>query len=168
MARNIEIKARMHDFSGTKALAESLSDGPAVLLKQQDTFYRVPKGRLKLRVVQPRCAELIYYQRSDRAEPRLSEYLTSKVEDPISMNQLLSAVLGISGQVRKERWLCLVGQTRIHLDRVEGLGDFLELEYVLREGEQEAEGLKVVRDLASTLGIRNEDVVAGAYADLLR
>lgn len=168
MARNIEIKARMRDFSGTKAVAESLSDGSAVLLKQRDTFYRVPKGRMKLRVVQPGGAELIFYQRPDRAEPRLSEYSTSGVEDPISMNSLLSAALGICGQVRKERWLCRVGQTRIHLDRVEGLGDFLELEYALREGEQEAKGHEVVRDLASKLGIQEEDVVAGAYADLLQ
>lgn len=168
MARNIEIKARMRDFSGTRSLAESLSDEPAVLLKQQDTFYHVPKGRLKLRAVQPGGAQLIYYQRSDRAEPRLSEYVTSKVEDPLAMNALLSAALGITGQVRKERWLCLVGQTRIHLDRVEGLGDFLELEYVLQDGEQEAEGLKVVRELADRLGIQDEDVIAGAYADLLQ
>jgi len=168
MARNIEIKARMRDFAGTKALAESLSDEPAVLLKQQDTFYRVPKGRLKLRAVEPGGSKLIYYQRSDRAEPRLSEYVTSIVNDPLAMNSLLSSALGITGQVRKERWLCLVGQTRIHLDRVEGLGDFLELEYVLQEGEEEANGLKVVRDLAARLGIKDGDVVAGAYADLLQ
>lgn len=168
MARNIEIKARVRDFPAARLLAESVSDSPGILLKQQDTFYNLSSGKLKLREVHPGGAELIFYQRSESVEPRLSEYLRTKVQDPDSMNKLLSLSLGACGQVRKERWLYLVGQTRIHVDRVESLGDFLELEYVLREGEPEAAGRRMVTDLISRFRIQQEDLITRSYVDLRR
>lgn len=168
MACNIEIKSRIRDFTSAKSLAEALSDVPGVLLRQHDTFYRVPGGRLKLRVVRPGGSELISYRRSDSTAPRLSEYWRSTVEDPASMNRLLTAALGTCGEVRKKRWLYLVGQTRIHLDRVEGLGDFLEMEYVLQEGEQDAAGRQEIEHLVDKLQIQQDDMVAVAYIDLLR
>jgi predicted adenylyl cyclase CyaB len=167
MARNVEIKARVRDFAAAQALAESLSNAPEVLLEQQDTFYRVAKGRLKLRDSRPGGAELIYYERGDRAEARLSEYSRAGIADAALLNRLLSAALGVCGLVRKQRRLFQVGQTRIHLDRVEGLGEFLELKYVLREGEEESAGQIVVAELSRRLGILQEDMIACSYADLL-
>ena len=166
MARNIEVKARIKDFPGLKSAIESLSDGPGVLLRQTDTFYSVARGRLKLRESRPGCAELIYYRRPDGAEARVSEYMTAAIDDPKSVGIVLSTALGTRGEVRKDRFLYLCGQTRIHLDRVERLGDFLELEYVLREGERGAAGRKVVANILSRLGIEKEDLIAGSYIDL--
>jgi predicted adenylyl cyclase CyaB len=73
----------------------------------------------------------------------------------------------VKGVVRKIRLLYWVGQTRIHLDEVEDLGAFAELEVVLRPGQSEAEGLKIAENLAVELGIREEDLVEGAYIDLM-
>ena len=168
MARNIEVKARIDDFPGLKSAVESLSDVPGILLRQQDTFFFVPGGRLKLRESRPGDAELIYYQRADGAEAKLSEYSRATVDDPTSLGIVLSTALGARGRVRKERLLYQSGQTRIHLDRVEQLGDFLELEYVLREGEQEAVGRKTVASLLCRFGIREEDLIAGSYIDLMK
>jgi predicted adenylyl cyclase CyaB len=69
--------------------------------------------------------------------------------------------------VRKKRWLYRVGQTRIHLDEVEGLGTFLELEVMLRPDESEGDGRATAATLMARLGIRESDLVPGAYMDLL-
>ena len=71
------------------------------------------------------------------------------------------------GVVRKTRYLYLAGQTRIHLDDVEGLGQFMELEVVLRPDQTDAEGQAIAEDLMARLGIRKEDLLEGAYMDLL-
>jgi len=71
------------------------------------------------------------------------------------------------GVVKKSRSLPLVGQTRAHLDDVDGLGHFMELEVVLEEGQSEREGEAIARDLMEKLGIDNEDLIASAYVDLL-
>jgi len=80
---------------------------------------------------------------------------------------VLGQALGAAGRVRKERTLYLIGRTRVHLDRVEGLGDFLELEVVLADGEAEASGLAEARRLMAALGVDEAALVAGAYVDLL-
>ena len=75
--------------------------------------------------------------------------------------------LGVRGVVRKKRYLYLAGQTRIHLDDVEGLGQFMELEVVLRDGQSDADGQSIAEDLMAKLGVRTEDLLEGAYMDLL-
>ncbi|XP_063253247.1 uncharacterized protein LOC134550462 isoform X1 [Prinia subflava] len=69
--------------------------------------------------------------------------------------------------VRKERLLLLLGQTRLHLDRVQGLGDFLELEVVLRPEQSVQDGQRVAQELLRALGVPEQDLVCGAYLDLL-
>ncbi len=80
---------------------------------------------------------------------------------------MLELAYGIRGVVRKTRYLYLAGQTRIHLDDVEGLGRFMELEVVLEEGQSDAEGQKIAEDLMSALGVERDDLIDGAYMDLL-
>jgi len=69
--------------------------------------------------------------------------------------------------VRKRRNVYFFGQTRIHLDQVDGLGAFIEIEVVLDPGQDIQYGTAVAEDLMSKLGIEKEDLVAGAYVDLL-
>jgi adenylate cyclase class IV len=71
------------------------------------------------------------------------------------------------GRVRKTRLLLLAGSTRIHLDRVEGLGDFLELEVVLRDDQTESDGRSFAQALLARLGVAPSQLIAGAYLDLL-
>jgi len=167
MPRNIEIKARIDKFEALLVKAQTLADGPPQTIAQDDTFFACAKGRLKLRDFGDGQAELIHYQRADAAGPKVSDYVRVPSADPAALREALSRAWGVIGRVRKTRLLLLAGQTRIHLDRVEGLGDFVELEVVLREGQAEADGVVIAEALLARLGVAPAQRVAGAYLDLL-
>jgi predicted adenylyl cyclase CyaB len=167
MPTNIEIKARLADFDRTAELAQQLSGAPPQTIPQEDVFFLAPRGRLKLRIFSPQSGELIHYTRPDAEGPKASHYTISPTADPNSLKEVLASACGIRGIVKKVRWLHLAGQTRIHLDRVEGLGDFLELEVVMQEGQPLAEGERIAADLMAKLGIAAADLIEGAYMDLL-
>ncbi len=167
MPSNIEIKARVRDFPGLKRRAESLSDSPLEVIPQEDTFFVTSKGRLKLRVLAPDRAQLVYYERSDQDGPKRSDYFIFNTNDPENLKTALKLALGIRGVVKKTRYLYMIGQTRLHLDDVEGLGHFMELEVVLRDGQSDQEGQAVAGDLMKKLGIQSTDLIEGAYMDLL-
>ncbi|HEU4536727.1 MAG TPA: class IV adenylate cyclase [Polyangiaceae bacterium] len=168
MARNVEIKARARDVARQHALARGLAGGgdPATI-EQLDVFFRCPRGRLKLRRLGPGRAELIFYERPDAAGPALSRYVIAPTGAPDELEAALAAAYGVAGRVKKTRRLYLSGQTRIHLDEVEGLGHFLELEVVLRDDQPVAEGEAVADALAAALAIDPADRVEVAYLDLL-
>jgi predicted adenylyl cyclase CyaB len=111
---------------------------------------------------------LIYYDRPDQQGPKRSNYHVFETNDPDSLKTTLSMALGIRGVVRKERLLYLVGQTRVHLDCVSGLGNFVELEVVLRPDQSDDEGQRIAGDLMVKLDICEEDLIEGAYIDLLQ
>jgi predicted adenylyl cyclase CyaB len=167
MPTNIEIKARVRDLDRLRSRAEALSDTPVQVIPQEDTFFHVPKGRLKLRQLRPDLAQLVYYDRPDHEGPKRSNYHIFETHKPESLKSALSLALGVRGVVRKTRYLYLAGQTRIHIDDVEGLGQFMELEVVLRYGQSEAEGQSIAEDLMDRLGVRKDDLLEGAYMDLL-
>ncbi len=167
MSRNIEIKARLEDIDAVCERAAALADYGPELIEQDDTFFACDSGRLKLRVFSPGKGELIFYRRPDFKGPKESFYLISPTTAPDSLRQSLSLAYGQVGRVRKNRTLFLVGRTRIHLDRVEDLGEFLELEVVLKEGEDARTGEAIAQDLMEKLGILPQQLIEGAYIDLL-
>jgi predicted adenylyl cyclase CyaB len=167
VARNIEIKARVVDPAGLQRRIAALPATGRQELRQVDTFFRVPSGRLKLREFDDGSAELIRYERPDCGEAKLSVYDRVAVPEPTPLRALLTRALGIRGTVRKQRIVVLVGNTRIHLDTVEGLGDFLELEVVLSEDDDIAAGEVIATNLLQQLRIKSEEFVSGAYIDLL-
>jgi len=167
MARNVEIKARVRDPAALARRVRALCGKAVRRLSQADTFFRVPRGRLKLRVVAKGAAELIAYERPDRPGPKGCEYDVARVAGPAAMRRALSRALGVAGTVRKVRRLHMLGATRVHLDRVEGLGDFLELEVVLAKGQSLAYGRRTARAIMEHLGIGKRDLVDRAYIDLL-
>jgi len=168
MARNIEIKARAHQFDQLLARAAALATEPPLIYRQQDFFYDVPNGRLKLRQFDDNTpAELIFYQRDDRDGPKVSYYSRSPVTNPEAMHTLLAQALDTRGIVNKERHVYIVGRTRINLDRVDGLGDFIELEVLLAEDDDEAGGEKEAEEWFARLGVASSDLVPVAYVDLL-
>jgi predicted adenylyl cyclase CyaB len=167
VARNIEIKARSTDFEKQTRIAANMADGPAMLIEQTDTFFRVPRGRLKLREFGNDTAELIQYTRADFPGPKESTYVRSLTHEPESLKEVLTTALGIRAVVKKRRTVFRVGQTRIHLDDVMGLGRFIELEVVLLPEQTAEEGAIVAEYLMSELGIQQADLIAGAYVDLL-
>jgi predicted adenylyl cyclase CyaB len=171
MARNTEIKARVASLDALEARVRPLAtNGPADLI-QDDTFFVATGGRLKLRVESeagaPMKARLIFYRRADEAGPKTSFYVMTPTDDPDGLREALTLAHGAAGRVRKSRRLYLVGRTRVHLDRVEGLGPFVELEVVLRDGEADAVGVAEAQALLAALGIGPADLVDSAYLDLL-
>jgi len=167
MPSNIEIKARLADLPRTSGLVAAISDTAPQTLQQRDTFFRCTTGRLKLREIGVGQAELIFYSRPDVAGTKQSDYEITAVADPELLRVVLARALGVTQTVEKTRVLYLVGQTRVHLDSVDGLGDFLELEVVLRPGQDSAEGQAIAADLMQRLGIRDTDLCSTAYADML-
>jgi predicted adenylyl cyclase CyaB len=167
VARNVEIKAWLRDRANTEARAASLASDAPQSIAQDDTFFGRADGRLKLRRLAPDLGELIAYSRADESGPRTSTYQLVRTTDPDGMAAVLGRAYPITGRVIKQRTLYLVGRTRIHLDRVEGLGDLMELEVVLADGEPEADGAREARHLLAALGIDESDLVDRAYVDLL-
>lgn len=167
MPRNVEIKARVDDLAAVRARVETLTSAPAEYLTQTDTFFRVPHGRLKLRELGDGTAELIFYDRPDQPGPKASTYTRCPVADAELLRTVLTASVGVRGVVRKERDVFLHEQTRIHLDRVEGLGSFLELEVAIGDDEPLSAGEAIAREILRFLDVADEQLIASAYIDLL-
>jgi predicted adenylyl cyclase CyaB len=167
MPTNIEIKARARNFEEIRLRAESLSDTPVEVIPQEDIFFNAQKGRLKLRVLAGDRAQLIYYTRPDQEGPKRSEYHIYETPDPENLKRVLELAYGIRGLVKKTRYLYLAGQTRVHLDVVEGLGQFMELEVVMGPGQSDAQGQAIAEELMNRLGVERGDLLEGAYMDLL-
>jgi len=167
MARNIEIKARIENVAALIPKAAAIADQGPVEILQDDTFFRCESGRLKLRSFPSGEGELIFYRRPNQQGPKESFYLRSPTSAPDTLRESLSLAYGQVGRVRKRRFLFLAGRTRIHLDQVEGLGHFLELEVVLEDGEPAEAGVLEAHKLMSELGIEPPQLIEAAYVDLL-
>ena len=168
MARNIEIKARVADMDALAARTAAIADSGPTEIPQDDTFFRCDSGRLKLRVFDNGHGELIFYRRPDDDGPKVSFYVLSPTESPDTLREALTFANGQEGRVVKHRTLFLVGRTRVHLDRVRGLGDYMELEVVLADDESAEDGVREANELMARLQIPADCLVQGAYHDLLR
>jgi predicted adenylyl cyclase CyaB len=167
MSRNVEIKARIASLDALAPRVAALADQGPVEIVQDDTFFACERGRLKLRALSGGDGQLIFYRRLDQAGPKESFFVISATPTPDTLREALSLAYGRVGRVRKHRTLYLIGRTRVHLDRVEDLGDFLELEVVLAEGEPLEPGIAEARRIMAALGIAPDQLVEGAYVDLL-
>jgi len=167
MPRNVEIKARLSDRDAVERRAAALADHGPTVIAQDDTFFRCDAGRLKLRAFADGAGELIFYQRADAEGPKESAYVRAPTTDPGATREALAGAYGVAGRVTKTRHLYLAGRTRIHLDAVDGLGDFLELEVVLADDEPAEAGVAEAHALMDALGVSADDLVATAYVDLL-
>jgi homotetrameric cytidine deaminase len=165
-SRNVELKAR--DPHPGQTLAAALAHGAddQGVLHQRDTYFAARESRLKLRE-EDGHAQLIAYARADEATARTSAYHLIDVPDPAALRAALDAALGTVVVVDKQRRLLLRDGVRIHLDTVEGLGSWIELEAVAApESDLSAEHAKVAA-LRTVLGMADEHVVARGYAALL-
>ncbi len=164
---NLEIKARCPGLAPMRERARRVATVHVGLDRQTDTYFRTGTGRLKLRESSLAGGQLIPYLRPDTPGPRRSAYRVIPVSDPESLRDLLGRILGVHRVVRKEREIFLYENVRIHLDRVEGLGSFVELEAQLdgREGDDAAARGRVAF-LVRELGIQAEHLVAGSYEGL--
>jgi homotetrameric cytidine deaminase len=165
--RNVELKARDPEPERSLERARALCAEDRGELRQRDTYFAAPRGRLKLREQQPGGAELIAYERPDAAQARESRYRIAPVADPGALREALDAALGTVAVVDKRRRLFVWEGVRIHLDRVEGLGAFVELEGVAGADSDLAREGELVARLRAELAISDDAIEATGYADLL-
>jgi adenylate cyclase class IV len=190
MSANLELKARCADLAAARERAKVVATAWLGVDEQVDTYFRVPAsearseptrglasreasgvirpGRLKLRESSLSGGQLVPYLRPDAAAARRSDYVLIPVPEPARARELLAALFGVHCVVRKTREIALCENVRIHLDRVEGLGDFVELEAVWDGSPAgQAEQARKIAFLCEALGIRAEDLVAGSYEGML-
>ncbi|HEX5925549.1 MAG TPA: cytidine deaminase [Baekduia sp.] len=164
--RNVELKARDHDPEATLAAALAHGAVDQGVLTQTDTYFAAREGRLKLRE-EDGVGTLIAYARADEAAARTSAYHLVAVPDPAALKTALDDALGTVVVVEKFRRLLLWQDVRIHLDAVEGLGTWLELEAVAPADSDLAEEHRKVAELRAVLKMVDENVVATGYAAML-
>jgi adenylate cyclase class IV len=164
---NLERKCRHANLDTVRAVLRELGAGRETVMHQIDTYFHSRAGRLKLRVIDGRRAELIWYDRPGGESIRPCTYHRVPVDDPAAVEAVLSAALGVRGAVHKSRELWLWHNVRVHLDEVQGLGTFVEFEAVLDGHDDEAISLVRLENLGLALELAPTADVAGGYADLL-
>ena len=167
MARNIEIKVYLKDVASCIAKAKSLAGKEPETIKQEDIFFNCDQGRLKLRIFSPNKGQLIFYNRENSAGPKTSEYYISETNEPGRLLEVLEKSYGVRGKVNKIRQLFFIGRARVHVDQVEDLGNFLEFEVILTENESVNIGETEAYKLMSEFGISKDNLIKGAYIDLI-
>ena len=165
--RNLEIKTHVTSLAPVRARLRTLR--PAArqpVVRQTDSYFRVPKGRLKLRVFgSERRGELICYFRPNRSAARTSDFQVLPVADAAGTLGLLEDMFGLRTRVRKRREVWLYQNARIHLDTVAGIGRFVEIEVMVTSGMTQAR--RLMGELRRALGLRSADLIAGSYSDML-
>lgn len=173
-ARNLELKVRCspEQFAAIRSRALARCDNRLSVSRQVDTYFAVPTGRLKLREIVPAdgaaSAELIAYDRPDEDGPRWSRYrrVPIPISEAMELRTALSETIGVAVVVAKTREVAIHGRTRIHLDVVDGLGPFVELETVVAD-EDDAVADHELAAIVDALGLGPCATIAGSYADVL-
>ena len=164
MPQNLELKARIASVSNAVRVVHRLKAQRKGVLHQRDIYYKVSRGRLKLRTINNRSAELIFYNRPNKKGRRYSEYFILPVSDAKLANELCSAAFGQKVIVDKKRRLFLYKNSRIHLDEVYGLGTFVEFEVLVKHGKRQAQ--KLLELLSLEFDIQRTATIAVSYSDL--
>ena len=163
--RNLEAKFRLPDLALARRRAEAIGFELRAVLIQRDTFFRVEHGKLKLRE-EPGGAALIHYRRNQHAGLDLSNYQIVQVAHPEAVRAMLAEALGVLAEVRKERTLVMRGNIRLHLDRVEGLGEFGEIEAVLEANDSAESSRLAVDEILAALEV--SELIRVSYFELSR
>lgn len=166
MAKNLEFKVRIVSLDNLIPRLVELEATYRELIHQVDTYFHNPKGRLKLRETEELdYGWLIYYERPNEVDSRYSTYELCRIPEPTALKQLLNTALGIKTIITKERSLWMYNNTRIHLDSVQDLGEFVELETVF-QGQTESEAIKEHQHVKSILELNMTEPIAVSYSEL--
>jgi predicted adenylyl cyclase CyaB len=161
-----ELKARCADLAPVRAILERRAQHETTT-RQTDTYFHAPRGRLKLREVDGRPAQLIFYERPDVADVKTSQVSLAIVPHPGDLRRLLETMLGVRVVVAKLREIWRLEGVQVHLDTVDGLGAFVELEEVVASAAALPAGQAHVRRLMAELGIAPDALAARSYSDLV-
>lgn len=168
LRHNLEIKARVDQRDATRRLIQQVATERVGQQIQTDTYFHCRQGRLKLREILGRPAQLIWYERPDTAEPKTSRYQLVEIADPHAVREVLAAAWGVRTVVKKRREIYLFRNVRIHLDHVDQLGDFLELEAVVPDGGNWDEAERLVQELLERLDVSASHLLKDSYGEMLQ
>ncbi|MDZ7716164.1 MAG: class IV adenylate cyclase [Balneolaceae bacterium] len=165
--QNVEIKARCSNPDKIQAILKEHDADFKGTDHQIDTYFNIPDGRLKLREGTIEN-NLIYYKRSNTKQPKTSEINLVPMDHPKAMKKLLSNALGVWKVVDKQRKIYFIDNVKFHIDKVEQLGSFVEIEAIDEEGTLgEARLREQCNHYLQLFDISDKDLVAVSYSDLL-
>lgn len=164
---NIEIKARCEQPKRIRKILKEHNAKFKGIDRQTDTYFKVPEGRLKLR--QGTIEQnLIFYRRPDSESPKASDINLVPVEHPDQLHKLLTNALETKVVVDKTREIYFIENVKFHIDEVDELGHFVEIEAIDTDGAIGKEKLhKQCERFMDLLGIEDRDLVAQSYSDML-
>lgn len=165
--QNLEAKFRLDSLELARERAEAIGFALRGLLIQRDTFFSIHHGKLKLRE-QPDGASLIHYRRDRVRGLEVSHYEMVPVANPQAMLEFLRSALGVLHEVSKRRILLLRENIRLHLDQVDSLGEFGEIEAVVDPAAGADAYRPEVAEILAALGIRDADLIDVSYFELMR
>jgi len=164
---NIEIKARSKKSNKQYQTLLHLGAKDLGVDHQTDTYFEVPQGRLKLRQGNIENS-LIFYQRQNSEGPKASDVHLSRLPNDTDLRPVLLAALGEKITVRKARRILFIDHVKFHIDQVEGLGDFVEIEVIDKDRSIKTSDLQdLCEHYIQLLEIEEQDLVAESYSDLL-
>jgi predicted adenylyl cyclase CyaB len=163
--KNLEAKFQLADLTIAARRATTIGYAQRAILNQRDTFFRVTNGKLKLRE-EDGNASLIFYHRAGSGPLMLSTYDIVKIPDVSATHAMLAGALGVITTVTKRRTLMMRDNVRLHLDHVERLGDFGEIEAVIADGDDPERGRGAVDELLAALEIAADDLIDVSYFEL--
>jgi adenylate cyclase class 2 len=165
--QNLEAKFKLHDLERARKQAEAIKYEFRATLVQRDTFFRVREGKLKLREEES-GASMIFYGRQDSRDLKLSSYEIVPIVEPEKTREMMTQALGTIATVKKTRILMMRDHVRLHLDRVDGLGEFGEIEAVLGEHGDPERSRPAVDELLRALDVNRKNLIAASYFEMLR
>ena len=165
--KNIELKVRLDDPPSMKKRIREVGCRFQGKLFQVDTYFNCIRGRLKFREINKREFQLIYYRRPNAGSHKISEYalISFSKKEGQALKELLRDAFGVRVVVVKTRLLWMFGETRVHLDLVDSLGEFLELESQIKGEKRKAR--KEYDMLIEALGLNAMRKIKGSYSDLI-
>jgi len=161
---NLEIKCRLDNFRFVKNRISEINGIILLREKQIDVYYKVTKGRLKLRIINDERGNLIFYERKEKTSKRISNYLISETKSFKELDEILRSQFEVLAIVHKERDIYLDNNIRIHLDTVKGLGKFLEVEVIYKNIIR---ARKQMKQLIAALGLNEKNFIKASYSDML-
>jgi predicted adenylyl cyclase CyaB len=167
MRQNYEIKTRIRNTDRIRKLAVSYFCGEKFLHyteQQEDIYYRVKNGRLKLRIINSSSGTLIFYKRGNKKGKRISDYLLAPVPEPDELSRILGSLFNELVRVKKKREIFRTGEVRIHIDSVSELGKYLEFEVIFNSFKKAELTMK---ELIEHFGLDEKKFIKGSYSDLL-
>jgi predicted adenylyl cyclase CyaB len=165
--QNLEAKFKLYDLELARKQAEAIKYEFKATLVQRDTFFRVKDGKLKLREEES-GARMIFYGRQDSQDLKLSNYEIVAIPEPEKTREIMTRALGTIATVKKTRILMMRDHVRLHLDQVDGLGEFGEIEAVLGDHGDPERSRPAVDQLLSALDVNRKNLIAASYFEMLR